>query len=856
MKKINLRVLTGVIVILLFILLIALFIRNIGRGSETRNAAILHFVVLILLIFFIYVFLRISILTPFKSLNKNLSKFEVSAPEEISLEKRDFLDFSHKILGKIEGIFTQLKSKVDELEESRDYVETLMKTVQVAIIVLDKKLAPTYVNDYGKKMFRVQEENIRNQKNTDFIDKKFLSELMDELKDKNNVLNRESEICLKDGKRIDVDVSVSKLFNAADELLGYISIIADITKRKNAERNLKNQISFSQKIFKSIPDMILILDSKLDLIFVNRKAEDLIDTSVIGKNVSSVLSKKALEDGFDEYLRNMINNAEDVKQINVLNPFVEGENYVDILVEPLKSETKIVGGLIIIRDISEWRNLTAKLENLQEFTGKLINASPFAIVSVNEEYNVSVWNENTERIFKVPRDDAIGKNLFDVNPIFDKYKDILNEVMILNKTFSLSDEPLDLGDEIPIVCNVTFYPIFSEGKNAVINIEDISEIKRLEDSLLQAQKMESLGLLTSGIIHDFNNILSGILGYASLLDQIIYADPKLKKYVSNIIASGERASNMVRQILEFSKKKLAKIENLNINEVIEEVLDFLKLNLKNVSLEIELSDKNILISVDKTKVSQVLINLIINAKDALKRRPNPMILITTDEVSIKSRDDIIEGKYAQIKISDNGHGIKKEHQRKIFEPFFSTKPKIKGTGLGLATVKEIIEDYNGTIEVESKFGKGTTFTILIPCVEDRDLEISEEEKGKDLSSIEGTVLLIDDEDVIREIGVDMLNSLDIECITARDGEEGIDLYKKNKDDIKLVILDVEMPGISGEKVYEILKEINPDIKILLASGYGKDYLETKIFKEKIKHFLPKPFQLNQLSLKLSQIMRS
>ncbi|MCK4837121.1 MAG: response regulator, partial [Candidatus Aminicenantes bacterium] len=377
----------------------------------------------------------------------------------------------------------------------------------------------------------------------------------------------------------------------------------------------------------------------------------------------------------------------------------------------------------------------------------------------------------------------------------------------------------------------------------------------LEDSLLQAQKMESLGLLTSGIIHDFNNILSGIIGYAALLDKKFQSDSEVKKYTSNIIDYSERASGMIRQILGFSKKRLSKKEVLDINQVIEGLLNFLKVGLKNIKIEKRFSREKIQLLADKTKLSQVIINLMINAREALEQCSDPTIIVTTDEVFIKGREDILDGVYAKIDISDNGQGIKKENLDKIFEPFFSTKDKEKSTGIGLATVKDIVRDFHGKITVKSEYKRGTTFSILIPAVKEEVFESSEEIKKKLETTIEGAVLLVDDEKVIREIGGEMLETLGIKCFTAAEGNEAVDIFKEKQDEISLVILDIEMPGYSGDRVAKKLKKINPEVRILFSSGYTRDYLESKVFKEKIEHFIPKPFNLNQLSEKLDRLMR-
>jgi two-component system cell cycle sensor histidine kinase/response regulator CckA len=278
------------------------------------------------------------------------------------------------------------------------------------------------------------------------------------------------------------------------------------------------------------------------------------------------------------------------------------------------------------------------------------------------------------------------------------------------------------------------------------------------------------------------------------------------------------------------------------------------MSLKTIHFDVQLYPSQILLQADKTKISQTLINLIINAKDAVETSPRPTITIKTSLITLSNQKNLLDGPYARIQISDNGSGISKENLNKIFEPFFTTKGQGRGTGQGLAIVQEIIKDYNGRIEVESEIGRGTTFTILLPVLEKESYQTIVEEKRAPTASLEGLVLLIDDEEVVREIGSDMLKTMGVKCLTAVNGTEGIEMFKKNSAEIKLVILDIEMPGISGEKVFQILKALNPEVKILIASGYGKEYLETTIFKSKISYFMPKPFKIEQLSYQVNRLL--
>ena len=662
---------------------------------------------------------------------------------------------------------------------------------------------------------------------------------------------------LKTGEKIDMALSFSIIRDANNKITGYLAVIADISKRKKAEINLRNQIIFSQQIFQSIPEMIIIVDRKLRITFFNKRAHDIIAAagdSIIGQNLQLILSKIAIESGFDELVRNVIESNSSVHRINTVNPILEEESYVDLIVEPLKSGKSNVGGIILLRDISEWRSLTAQLRSLQGFMQKLINASPYAVVSINSNNLITTWNLSAEKILGVPFAAAFGENIYALLPLFNKYKDIINETMILKKTIYLNDEKIFIGEEAFIVANLTLYPVTAEQNGVVLHIEDVSALKKLESSLLQAQKMESLGLLTSQIVHDFNNLLSGIMGYASLLEKRIDADPKVKKYVSSIISSSERASTLIGQLLNFSRKKVTEKEIVNINDLIRESLDFLSMSLKSIHFDVQLCPSPVLLQADKTKISQVLINLLVNAKDAVAASPRPLVSIKTNLIAISGQKNLLDGRYALIQVGDNGVGISRENLNKIFEPFFTTKGQGRGTGQGLAIVQEIIKDYNGRIEVRSEIDRGSVFNILLPFFEKEPYRAIVEAEKAPATALEGLVLLIDDEDVVRDIGSDMLKNMGMKCLVAANGSEGIELFRQNSAAIRLVILDVEMPGMSGEKVSQALKEINPGVNILIASGYGREYLETTIFKSKIDNFLPKPFNTEQLSYQVGRLL--
>ena len=441
------------------------------------------------------------------------------------------------------------------------------------VVTTDARLRPTFINENGLKIFQAGKEPIARMRFGDFFERAFTRQIAAESADKEQVVNKETTMTLKTGEKIDVALSLSKIRGLNNGLNGYLAVITDISKRKKAEIDLKNQILFSRQIFQSIPEMIIIVDRRLRITFINKRASDLIKTSagsIIGQNLNYILARNSIESGFDELVRNVLEGGSSVHRINTLSPVLEEESYVDLIVEPLKSGNIIIGGIIMLRDISEWRGLTAQLRSLQGFMQKLINASPYAVISHQIEHSlITTWNSAAEKILGIPFANAFGKNLYALLPLFDKYKDVINEIMILKKTIYLNDEQIFIGEEDFKVANLTLYPVTADPNGVVIHIEDVSALKKLESSLLQAQKMESLGLLTSHIIHDFNNLLSGIMGYASLLEKKIADNPKVKKYVTTIINSSERASTLINQLLNFSRKKMAEKEIININDLIK-----------------------------------------------------------------------------------------------------------------------------------------------------------------------------------------------------------------------------------------------------------------------------------------------
>jgi nitrogen-specific signal transduction histidine kinase/CheY-like chemotaxis protein len=379
---------------------------------------------------------------------------------------------------------------------------------------------------------------------------------------------------------------------------------------------------------------------------------------------------------------------------------------------------------------------------------------------------------------------------------------------------------------------------------------DISERKKLEEQLRKSQKMEAMGLLAGGIAHDFNNLLTGILGYANLLFLKEGGDPEVAKAAGIIQRSAERASQLTAQLLGFAERG----KNLNVpvelGRVIASVTGVLERTQDpRIRIVSSLRPEGGCVLGDPSQLDQVVMNLAINACYAmpgggqLKITTEP---VTLDEAFCREREWMSPGKYLLLSVSDTGVGISPENLERIFDPFFTTKAHGKGTGLGLSMVFGIVKNHGGCVDVRSEEGAGTVFRVYLPE--------SSEGAPKETAAIDpalprgrGRILLVDDQEPVREVAKDMLEALGYEVITAADGMEGVSRYRDLWREIDLVLLDMIMPNMSGGDCFRRMKEINPKARVVLSSGYSMDGAIHDVMNEGILAFIQKPYRLEELS---------
>jgi nitrogen-specific signal transduction histidine kinase/ActR/RegA family two-component response regulator len=384
------------------------------------------------------------------------------------------------------------------------------------------------------------------------------------------------------------------------------------------------------------------------------------------------------------------------------------------------------------------------------------------------------------------------------------------------------------------------------------------EKKKLATQLIHAQKMEAVGILAGGIAHDFNNTLQGILGYTQmLLLDMPEGTPESSK-LRQIEAAALRASELTKQLLTFSRRIESKPRPIDLKKEVRQVENLLRRTIpRMIDIDLRLESEHNIINADPPQIEQAIMNLGINARDAMPG--GGKLIIETenavlDEKYSRTQLGAVPGNYVMLSISDNGTGMDKDTLEHIFEPFFTTKDPGKGTGLGLAIVYGIVKDHGGYIECRSELGEGTTFKIYFPVLERDRLGRSEQRENTEIKGGTETILLVDDENAVRELGEEMLRRFGYSVIAAADGEKALEIYREKQEYISLVILDLIMPGMGGHKCLEEILRVDHSQSVVIASGYSVADPTNEALKSGTKGCIKKPYEIGQMLKVIHQVL--
>jgi PAS domain S-box-containing protein len=521
-------------------------------------------------------------------------------------------------------------------------------------------------------------------------------------------------------------------------------------------------------------------------------------------------------------------------------------------------------GLVgVLADITERRRAEDLLRESEERYRTLFEESPDGIFLSSPDGRITELNPAGLEMLGFASNDelkdiSIGRDLYENPQDRERFIAQMEEKGVV-RDFMVHARRRD-GRRIIIALTATAERDSSGGVKAFRGfIRDITAHKELEQQLIQAQKMDAVGKLTGGIAHDFNNMIMAMIGHATILQMKLKKDDPLAGNVKNILGVTDRAANLTRRLLAFSRKQIMTLKRENLNTIVEKVEDLLGgLIGEDIEFRTELSGSDLSVMADSGQIEQVLVNLATNARDAMPS--GGTLTISTGEVEID--DDFIAshgygelGSYALITVSDTGTGMDVETRSKIFDPFFTTKAVGKGTGLGLSIVYGIIKQHNGYITVASEPGKGAAFNIYLPAVRTRAWK-KEPPLTDAPGAVEGreTVLITEDDAEVRRITRTVLEDFGYDVREASDGDDAIQKFLKDKDKIKLVILDVIMPRKNGWEVYDEILKINPDIKAIFFSGYNEEMIRRKGTSAETLNFIAKPVCPSEFLKKVREVL--
>ncbi|HPA64366.1 MAG TPA: PAS domain S-box protein, partial [Spirochaetota bacterium] len=648
-----------------------------------------------------------------------------------------------------------------------------------------------------------------------------------------------------------------------------IILIITLTKlllsRKRVEKELISKSEELEQYFSFALDLFCIADTKGNFLRVNKQW-----SQVLGYTIEELENKQFLDfvhpDDIDSTLAVLSDLAEQKEVVNFVNRYKAKDGsyrHIEWKSTPRGSVIFAAARDITerIRSDNEIRESHRMLRENEENLRITLNSIGDAVITTDTEGIITRINPVAEKLTGWKSLEAEGKQLSEVLKILNSHtgKEIANpakEIISSGKIIEFTDSTLLIsrdGKEYRIADSGA--PIKNEDgiiTGAVLVFRDMSREYSIQEQLNHSRKMDTIGRLAGGIAHDFNNMLAGIIGGAELLQMRlteITEDPKIMGDVEIIIKSATHASELSNRLLAFSRRQAAASVPTDIHQSIISAIFLLENTVdKRIIIQTEFNAESGIIIGDPTQIQNVFLNLGINASHAM---PNGGILYYSTHLRKLSQDEIESspfelnpGTYIEIKVSDTGCGIKPEDITKIFDPFFTTKKQGSGTGLGLAAAYATIQQHNGAITVSSKIDEGTTFKIIFPLSE----EIAENASTNEaIYTGHGTILLADDEEVMRKVGKGLLEKFGYTVILAENGAKALEIYKNEKDKIDLVALDMIMPVMNGRDCFFEIKKINPDAKIIIASGFIQSRDLNELQKSGLNAFIHKPFRSHELS---------
>ena len=649
-------------------------------------------------------------------------------------------------------------------------------------------------------------------------------------------------------------------------------VIQDITERKQTENALRESERRYRALFEGSRDAIYITTREGEIIDANQSMLDLFGYSrkeIIGLNARKTYVHPEDRTKFQQE----IEREGYVRDYEIKLRKKDGTEMECLLTATVRRvDRNIVGYQGIIRDITERKRVLNELRTEKERFETLAENAPFGMVMIPKDGTFEYINPKFRELFGYDlREVPNGKTWFRKAYPDPTYRHHVISAWLHDLEGSKSGEKRPRT--FTVTCKdgtekiINFIPVQLETGENLMACENVTELKRaeeekaaLQEQLRQSQKMEAIGRLAGGTAHDFNNLLTVIRGYSQLCRHGLKQGDPLRENINEIQNATERAATLTRQLLAFSRRQVMEMKVLDLNTLLRDLEMMLR---RVIGEDIELVTLLVKdlgrVKADPGQIEQVIINLAVNARDAMPNGGKLTIEtanVGLDESYVRSHMDVKPGRYVMFSVSDTGLGMTPEVKERVFEPFFTTKEEGKGTGLGLSTAYGIVKQSEGNIWVYSEPGKGTTFKIYLPRVEEPLEEVGKKVVVQGLPRGDETILVVEDEEKVRRLIVEILMKQGYKVLEASHGDNALSIHGKHNGPIHLVLIDVVMPGMSGSELAKRLTSLDPKIKVLYMSGYADNTIVHHGVLEKGVSYIQKPFTMEGLARKVREVLES
>jgi PAS domain S-box-containing protein len=751
--------------------------------------------------------------------------------------------------------------RCDETQAEQTRYKQLFNNTSIGILLISAQNKIVDANRQALKLLNYTYDEITSMTEQDLIHPEDLNAQPmirpQDITDGDQSITLERHYLCKNRRYIPVDVHLRSFPN---DML--IITFQDISLRKASKKALREANEALEVVYRCANAAIVSMDSNGCVSFWNPAAEKMFGWTqheVVGKPYPAL--PEGMQKDFADFFTQKLIEGQPFTDLDVLHQRKDGSQfYVSVTTGPTRNENGEVTGLIAVMiDITQRKEAELALQQSEERYRSLVeNTQDGYFICDVPTGKFHFLNQRMSDLLLYTPEEAMELTLWDI--ISPEDHGDMEKALGIQQGDSPTDSTAHAYQAInknrtSFRAEISVSLVTFEEKPAIQGLlRDVTEKERLHAKLQQAQRLESVGTLAGGVAHDFNNLLMAIQGNASLALSKISPDHQVYDRLKHIVTYTHDASALTKQLLGFARGGKYEVKATDLNKLVEKTALMFGRTNKEITIRLKPQLDIWTAAVDRGQIEQVLLNLLVNAGQAMPK--GGYIIVQTTNAVIDAANaaayNIKPGKYVKTSVSDTGVGMDKITQSKIFEPFFTTKDRTRGTGLGLASAYGIIKNHGGIINVSSRPNIGATFTFHLPATKET---VTTEEKNelKTLSGTE-TILIVDDEEMVLEIAQEMLKGLGYATHKALGGRKALEIYKQNRNEIDMVILDMIMPGMGGKDTFCQLKVIDPEVAVLLSSGYSLDQNTAKVLALGCKGFIQKPFTVEELSIKIRSIL--